>query len=93
MRMGGTVPVPARPQRMLVGGGSILGGEDPFQQSLRSLPPLLGLRPATKGVSSFGILADLEVKSASEDGRGRTVTGPILAKNQKTSKKEVLSFW
>ena len=28
---------------------SLFGGEDPFQRPLRSLPPLLGLRPAAKG--------------------------------------------
>jgi len=47
MRMGGTVPVPARPQRMEVGG-----------------------------------------RVFSEDGWGRTVTGPILAIDQRKSQKK-----
>ncbi|MFW6129477.1 MAG: hypothetical protein ACOC6P_04450, partial [Candidatus Aminicenantaceae bacterium] len=38
---------------MNLGGGT--ASLSPFQRSLRSLPPLLGLRPATKGTYPFGI--------------------------------------
>jgi len=68
--MGGKALVPARPQRMVAGGGviSTLEGKTPSNGRFASCLPFSGICPATKGAYPLGTPADRMVRLARTDG-------------------------
>jgi hypothetical protein len=66
--------------------------EPPFQRSLRSLPPLLGLRPAAKGKYPLPRHAERRRSGACEGGgcRGQAMAGPDRGPTKPGGRRGVL---